>query len=243
MSRIVAPRAIGQAGTAVPARPGSQFADRRRRQLLELVDGLEHLPTSAVVPIRVLRLKQSGTAGAADLAKVLSADAGLCAKIISLVNSAAFAPAHPVTRLPLAVAMIGERNLLSLVFGLSLSGLFHRLALRPEERDSLFHASLLKACTAQAVAKLTAPGREEDAFLFGLFQDVGLPVVLAADRALTAEVGDLFDVQDPVARLAREQQIYATDHATPGRGGRRWRAPSARAWPRRWTSPHPSRTG
>ena len=197
--------------------PRSHLSERRRQQLFEVIDQLEVLPTSATVPMKVLRLKQSGTAGAAEIGAALSADAALSAKLLGLVNSAAFAPANRVTRVSTAVTMVGVKNLMPLVFGLSLSGLFHKLALRPEERDALFHASLLKGCAARAAARLTAPDQQEEAFLCGLLQDLGVPVILAADRAVLAEAGTTFDLQDAAARSTREHQMYGTDHAAAGR--------------------------
>lgn len=195
----------------------SQLAEKRRARLWEVVAGLESLPTSAAVPMRVLRLKQSGTAGMPEIADALMADAGLAAKLLSLANSAAFAHTHKVTRLSQAVGMIGLKNLMPLVFGLSLGGLFNKLTMRSEDRAAFFQVALLKACTARAVAGVTAPELAEEAFLCGLMQDVALPVVLASDRAAWPETAAALDLYDPAARLARETQLCGTDHAALGR--------------------------
>jgi len=196
--------------------PVSSAVEKRRQKLYDLINELEFLPTSIAVPMRVLKLKQSGTAGMAEIADALSADVALATKILSLVNSAAFSPVTRITRLSVATSMIGMKNLMPLVFGLSVGGMFNKLALRSEDRSALFQSALLKACAARAVAGLTVPEQREEAFLCGLMQDVALPVILAADRVGLQDTLDALEVRDAADRKQRELQCYGTDHCAVG---------------------------
>src|SRR5688572_3721847 len=103
------------------APPKTRIIEHRRQKLLEMVASVQVLPTSLAVPMRVLEFRRNGGAGMKELAEVICADAGLTAKILSLANSAAFTPANTITRLSQALAMIGMKNLMPLVFGLSLA--------------------------------------------------------------------------------------------------------------------------
>jgi diguanylate cyclase (GGDEF)-like protein len=208
----------GHAGPGGHTAHTNRLTDKRRQQLLDLVGGINVLPTGLSVPMRVLQLQKAGSAGMPELAEVLSADAALAAKILGLVNSAAFAPARPVTKLSAALGMIGLKNLMPLVFGLSLGGIFNKTAMPADERDALFRAALLKAVAARAVAKREAadPALAEEAFLCGLMQDVGLPAMHGADRSTWAEIASALDL-DAGIRREREGRLFGEDHASVGR--------------------------
>src|SRR5687767_5236710 len=198
------------------ALPKTRIIEHRRQKLLELVASVEVLPTSLAVPMRVLEFQRSGQAGMKELAEVLAADVGLTSKILSLANSAAFTPAATITRLTQALSMIGLKNLMPLVFGLSLAGIFNRLAMSADQRDHLFRAALLKAVTAREIALKLDPDAAEEAFLCGLLQDIALPLLHEADRAAWPETICLLDLQDQSSRLERESRIYGSDHAAVG---------------------------
>ena len=134
-----------------------------------------------------------------------------------MVNSPAFAPVQKVTRLSQAATMIGMKNLMPLVFGLSLGGTFNKLALRAEDREALFQSALLKGCAARAVAAITAKDQLEEAFLCGLLQDVAIPAILASDRSALEATTRTLDLPDPLERLACEEQAYCTNHAELGK--------------------------
>src|SRR6476620_428983 len=93
----------------------TQIADRRRKQLLDAFVGINVLPSTCTVPMRVMQLQRDSCAQMADYAEAISADASLSAKLLALTNSAAFSPRTPVTRPSQAVIMIGLKNLLPLV--------------------------------------------------------------------------------------------------------------------------------
>jgi diguanylate cyclase (GGDEF)-like protein len=193
------------------------MADMRRQQLAAVLGELNLLPTSMVVPMEVLRLERTGSANLSEYASAIAKDAGLAARVIGLVNSAAFSPVSPITRLTQAVPLIGLRNLMPLVFSISLGGLFNRLAMPPDERAMAFRASLLKAYVSRAVAALAGDeAQAEEAFLCALFMDVGLPVLYATERAAWHEAQTVIDIQDSAVRREREERIYGIDHAAVG---------------------------
>src|SRR5438477_360873 len=70
----------------------TQIADRRRKQLLDSFAGINVLPSTCTVPMRILQLQRDKCADMADYADAISADASLSAKLLALTNSAAFRP-------------------------------------------------------------------------------------------------------------------------------------------------------
>jgi diguanylate cyclase (GGDEF)-like protein len=210
------------ANTTPPNAPFSALVAGRRQTIDRTVAGLRLLPSSAAVAMKVLELKRSGNAGAADLARVISGDPSLAGKVLSVANSAAFSPVTPITRVSHAVAHIGLSNLLPLVLGVSFAGIFNRLSLPQDDQALLWKASLLKGVTGAACVRKLGGGftsdteREaaaEEAFLAGLLQDFALPVFYAADRSSWPEFLAVLDAPDS-ERAARESRLYGADHAT-----------------------------
>jgi HD-like signal output (HDOD) protein len=113
--------------------------------------------------------------------------------------------------------LIGLKNLMPLIFSISLGGLFNRLAMPPDERAMAFRGSLLKAFVARRIAAITGDeAQAEEAFLCALFMDVGLPVFYAAERSSWLETQSIIDIQDSAVRREREERIYGIDHAAVG---------------------------
>jgi two-component system cell cycle response regulator len=194
----------------------AQLADRRRRQLSDAVAELRLLPTTVSVPMKILRLQKDPAASIEDVSAALSADPSLTSKVLALANSASCAPARPVTKLSGAVARIGLKNLLSLVLGLSIGGIFNKMGMPAAESKGLWRAALLKATAARELAARLDPGEAEEAYVAGLLQDVGLPLVYATDPSAWPETAAILDLE-PAPRRQRELAMYGTDHATLGR--------------------------
>ena len=163
--------------------------------------------------MRLLELQRDPTATMDKFAEAVSCDPSLVAKILGLVNSAAFHPVKPITRVSHALVMIGLKNLLPLVFGASLGGIHNQFSMPAEERSALWKASLLKAVAARESALLLSPAHAEEAMIAGLMQDLSLPLLYAVDRSAWPEAQAIFEMDDRVTRLDREQRLYGIDHA------------------------------
>ena len=209
------------ANTTAPTAPVSALVSGRRQTIDRTVAGLKLLPSSAAVAMKVLELKRSGNASAADLARVISGDPSLTGKVLSVANSAAFSPVTPITRVSHAVSHIGLSNLFPLVLGVSFAGIFNRLSLPQEDQAMLWKASLLKAVAgAVCVRKLSGAfasetereAAAEEAFLAGLLQDFALPIFYSADRSSWPEFLAVLDAPD-AERASRESKLYGVDHA------------------------------
>jgi diguanylate cyclase (GGDEF)-like protein len=189
----------------------SQLAQRRKDTILELIKKLQVLPVSSSAPMRILNLQKDKNAGASEYAKALSIDPGLSSKVLGLANSSWFSPRSPITRLTAAITAIGLRNLLPLIFSLSLTGAFGELKIPQAEKDAIWRGSLIKAACAREYARFYCPSIDDEAFLCGLLQDIGLPILLACDMAAWSETSSLIDSDDET-RKTREMQLYGMDH-------------------------------
>jgi diguanylate cyclase (GGDEF)-like protein len=199
-----------------PPPPASHRAQQRRGQLFELAGNVSLLPSTLVAPMKVLQLHRGGNATMVQFGEAIAADPSLVSKIMGLVNSAAFKPANPITKLSHALVMIGLKNLLPLVFGVSMAGIFNKMGLPADERSAMWRASLLKAVTAREFARGSTPDVSEEAFVAALLQDIALPLIHAADRSAWPETIAVLELPDSLARTARERTMYACDHGELG---------------------------
>jgi diguanylate cyclase (GGDEF)-like protein len=203
--------------TSVHPEYRSKTSHLREERVKELIGTLTVMPTAVNVPVRLMQLYQSPKSPGIDaFADVLIADAALSAKVLELANSAWFSRTKTVTRLSDALRMIGLSNLIPLLFGLSLAGIFNKTNLPTEQRAALWHSSLLKAVIAREWMKWRGDrDQAEEAFLCGALQDIALPLMFAADRAAAMELAGIVDLDEP-HRASREIALYGADHANFG---------------------------
>ncbi len=87
-----------------------------------------HLPTPAPLALRVLEKASRPDCSLADISDLISHDAGLCAKLLKIVNSAFFALPHKVTVIGRALNLLGLKRVRALILGLSLPSMQKRTA-------------------------------------------------------------------------------------------------------------------
>lgn len=194
----------------------TQLADRRRKQLLDAVAELRLLPTTVSVPMKILQLQRNPTTHLSEYCAALVTDPSLTSKVLALANSAALAPGRTITKVSEAIARIGLKNLLSLVFGLSVGGIFNKMGVPAAEAKALWRAALLKAVAARELAMKTEPSLAEEAYVCGLLQDISLPIISATDPSAWPETLAILDL-GPDARRQREEAMYGTDHGALGK--------------------------
>jgi diguanylate cyclase (GGDEF)-like protein len=194
----------------------SRIAKMRYDKVQALMQSLPVMPTAIHVPARIMQLYRSPNSPPLEkFAEVLVADAALSVKVLELANSAWFCPTRTVTKVSDALRMIGLSNVLPLLFGLSLAGLFNKADLPPEERRALWQTSLLKGILSRQWARWRKLAFQEEAFLCGVLQDIALPAMFAGDRSAAPELLGILDLPHP-QRAEREAGLYSVDHAQIG---------------------------
>ena len=176
--------------------------------------GASALPTVPRVCAELTAVLASGTAGAADAARVVEQDMALAAKVLQLANSAYFGRRSPVSGVAEAVSYLGVDALRALAF--------HAAAFRefrvPEpipgfDMDELQRHSSRVARVAGALA--AEAGADKQAFTAGLLHDVGLLVIASQDPRRLALTFALAGEQDqPIHTVERER--YGVTHAEIG---------------------------
>ena len=154
-----------------------------------LVRGEVELATLPEVHVRVLKALQAENSSPQELAAIIGRDPGLSAKLLRLVNSPHYGSRTPIDTIGRAVAMVGQKELTSLVLGLAALSAFSDIA--PGLWDMRAFWRHAAACGVYAALLSAAcPGTTPDrVFVGGLLHDIGQLVILcklpaAAGRAL-----------------------------------------------------------
>jgi diguanylate cyclase (GGDEF)-like protein len=173
------------------------------------------LPSIPVVVLEVLDICQGDDIGIGQVAKVLSRDPALSARVLKVANSPWYGVRSQITTLERAVTILGINATLSLALSFSLVR-----GLQSTKGAGLDHQTYWKRCVTTAAASqvigrwANAAGHNE-LFLGGLLQDIGIlaldvSVPETYDRLITSAKGD----HELLAKL--ELQEIGCDHAEIG---------------------------
>jgi diguanylate cyclase (GGDEF)-like protein len=183
----------------------------RLRDELRSVFTRARLPTNPAIAVEILRLADDPTAGAAQYADVIRADAALAARLLEMANAAAYAQREPVTTLRRAVTVMGLRRLRMVALGFQLVTHLDRLGDSRIDLRSFWQHSVLRACLAREIAAGVVPEHAEEALLVGLLQDCG---VLLLVQILGDDYAALYASQNlsPTAFHDEERKKFPYDH-------------------------------
>ena len=173
---------------------------------------MAYLPTTVAVAMKFMELGKDTESDPSDYAKVISSDSSLSSKLLSLANSSWFGVRNRVTKVPVAVNLLGLGTVRTLAVSYCMTGLHNELRLTPQESRMFWMASLCKAVAAKQFAALFDPKLGEEAFAAALFQDFAIPIMFATARepvmAFLADAG--IDIKE---RLQRERALFRLDHS------------------------------
>ena len=172
------------------------------------------LPAMPHVLLKLLALCHREDAGIADIAEVVAKDAGICGRIMSVANSAAFARNGKCPSLERALMTLGGDTIRSLVIGESVAQVFSHFSRQcPVELSSFWRHSLTTAVIAKEMAKAVSYSHTEEAYLAGLLHDVGR---LALVCACPKEYGAFFPAPESDANCDLEKTWLQITHAEAG---------------------------
>jgi HD-like signal output (HDOD) protein len=147
-------------------------------------EGKVELPSLPDIAIRIAKVINDDNTDNREIAHVVQADPTVAARIISVVNSAAYRGKNPIDNLPDAVSRLGRNTTHHLVISFVLCKLFHsRSKLLKQRMRELWQHTGYVAALCHELAKVT-PGLEPaQAMLCGLLHDIGALAIIGAARS------------------------------------------------------------
>ncbi len=187
---------------------------------------MREIPSLPEVAARVVRVVDNPRTSAVDLAKVISLDPALTARVLRLANSALYGYSGRVGTVVQGVTVLGFTQVRSLVLTVSVLDVFSRM----KSNQAFPHREFWEHCVGCAVAaRLLARNSRlcppEEAFVAGILHDVGklvLAVVMPNDYT---EVLQAAEQQQNTLAGTEATELGFTHATAAGWLAERWRLP------------------
>ena len=211
-----------------------------------LVARINKLPTLPATYQRLVECLKSPNADMDDVAKIISHDPSMSARLLKVVNSAYFGLAKPVADVARAGALLGLDRIMALVLGQGIFSGGEMPQVRGFSLEALWAHSLATATAAHRIAIDEDLDKEQvaAAFLAGMLHDIGKLVLAMGMPNEYARVLEL--AQRPARQRTRRSKRWSCRPRTPTwaptwSGCGACRTPSPRPSPS--TRTRPSRPG
>lgn len=205
----------------INGRPGGAPAATR-----DIVNTVEALPPLPAVALRVMQVAQDPKSSASDLAIVVSSDPGLSARILRIVNSAAYRRSREVTSVQEALVTLGFVQARNIAISGAIAG-----AYAPDALNALFRIETFwrhSIAVAFRASELAGKSRRLDvpsAFTAGILHNMGRLALFYADPAgLDQAVAEAIARDVPLE--VTEREMLGFDHTEVGEKlAVRWKLP------------------
>lgn len=191
---------------------------RKEQRLPMLQEYIQRMPSLSTTMVKVIEICNNPATSTNDLARVISLDPVLTARVLRLINSAYYALANRVTSLAHAIIMLGLNTVKNLALSTAIlenvggKGSFHGLKV-----NAFWEHSLCVGVTAKIMAGMTGiPVTErEEYFVAGLLHDIGkIPLNTVFADEYSEVLKSAYDKQ--AALYLSEKELIGIDHGMVG---------------------------
>jgi diguanylate cyclase (GGDEF)-like protein len=183
-------------------------------KVLTALEKAKDLPSVPAVAMEVLRLAREDDADTGELARVVSLDPALAAKILKIANSALFGRAYQIVTLQRACSQLGFKTVKLWALSFAMVDALQRPRVQGFDHQLYWKRCLFRAVSAKLFAEAVAPRLAEEAFLTGMLSRIGhlvLATCLPEEyKAVVAAGGDRWTSTE----VQREALGYSSDDLT-----------------------------
>jgi len=199
------------------ARLGQAFAMRdvlSNQSLKTVISGMRSIPSLPTLYDELTESLRSESPSLGNIAKIISKDVGMAAKILQLANSAFMGTSGRVSSLVQALSLIGTETVRTLVLSVHVFSQFDGKSHLADSLTAIWEHSVAVSSMAQRIAasENSPKALAEECFTAGLLHDVGKVVLLAE---MPKEYREIYESQSP-GRHNREQVCLGCTHAEMG---------------------------
>lgn len=182
------------------------------RDLEIMIMTASDLPTIPVVATKVMQLIEDESATAEELAKVVASDPAVAARVLKISNSSFYGCQRQIQTLSHAIVVLGFGTLKSLVVAASVKQVYQPYGLTEK---MLWEHSFGAGLASRIIAKETRLANEEEAFLGGLFHDIGKIIMNTMNKQQFQDVM-MRCYNDGLTFEEAERQVYSFTHSEVG---------------------------
>jgi len=195
----------------------------------EILGKVQSIPPLSQAAQSIIGLMADAEHDTQKVARVIECDAALTARLLAVVNSAAFALAEPVTTVSRAVMCLGDKVVMGIALDFCTQGVLQQpLEGYCSQRGMLWEHNLRVGIAAKAVAQCARTALNPDvAFTGGILHDIGKLVISDFLKESSGDVIQQVDRGQLPDFLAGEQHTLGTNHCIIGAAlARLWKLPS-----------------
>ena len=197
----------------------------RLNNIEKALSKVRELPTLPVIAHNIQRLLGDPRSSAQDLAEIIEKDQSITAKVLKLVNSAAWAIPEKVTNIAQAISLLGYRSISHMVTTLAVFDSLQKMGRGSFDRRAFWIHSIASAVTSRKIAERTKLAEAEDAFTAGLLHDLGKVFM---DGYFNDDFTSVLRTAEDrgISFLEAEHLLLEVDHAVIGEWiSRTWQLP------------------
>jgi two-component system, cell cycle response regulator len=171
------------------------------------------LPSLPLVAVRLLELTLDDRSSAHDLARVIETDPALAAKVLRIVNSAAYGLRRKIASVSQAVALLGFAGIRALALGVTLfENIVRKEAATGFDRLFFWQHCLAVAELARILAGRLGYADPEEAYIAGLLHDVGKVILEIHGRKGYSDLCSRHAAEDGGTLVENEARFVGLSH-------------------------------
>jgi HD-like signal output (HDOD) protein/signal transduction histidine kinase len=179
---------------------------------------MEKLPALPQILVRLLKICQNDNADFHEISRVVSQDAAISGRILTLANSAFYSSADNVSTLERALLVLGTDALKSLIINAAVQQFFDSFDKKHTPfLKAFWRSSLCCALLSKSFASLTKYAIPEQAYLAGLLHNVGS---LVLQSQFPERYQTMLDTEDNITEgrdiAAAEMREFGVNHCDLG---------------------------
>ncbi len=186
-----------------------------QEELQKIVKSVPMLSPSAS---QLLQITSRADHDLSDVVALVKNDANLTARVLKIVNSAAFGLVNTITSIDRGISYLGERIIVGIAVGDSAGKLFEKeLSGYESAGGDLWKHDLRTAIAAREVVKQSgADISSELAFTAGLLHDIGKSLISDYLQGSVIEAVEMVSTENDLDYLDAEEKLIGFDHTRAG---------------------------
>lgn len=184
------------------------------KEALREVFGDYELPTFPRIVNEAISMISSADVNLSDVGELLGKDPGVSARLLKMVNSAAFAPRRPIESVTQAVTMLGRNPVESLLISIAVKRSLPQDPGNGFDNHEFWVMSARRAAMAAEIAGRTDPPSRSSTFTAALLLDMAIPVLAGRQDQYMATMAESGQVGSVLCEL--EEARFGWTHAEVG---------------------------
>lgn len=180
-----------------------------------LIKNQINLPSPPAIAVKILNTVQDPEFSLGDLEKIISADPALISKMLRIANSAIYSLPNKVGNISRALSILGSNLIKNIALSFVITGDLRDADNSSFDFDYFWRRSVTAAVSAEVLMGLTKK-KDDDIFVAGLLQDIGVLVLyLAKGKEYDAILKHCL-MNGATSLAPTEHELFGYDHQQVG---------------------------